>query len=420
MEGDLEVEGDRRTASLIQELANSICQSIQMTVDFPSAHVSGWMPILDVEVRMREDKTVDWRHYRKPMDSPYTILNNSAMPGKVKRLTLVQEGIRVLRNTRPSLHPEMRVGLLEDLAQRMRISGYPEDFRRSVLEAAVGGYEGQVAAAERGEKPLYRPRGWQEANRRKSKMLKKASWYRPADFVLFVPATPGGKLANACREVLEEEGGRLDMKGRVVERGGVQLSRQLVQTDLAAGTSCTAPQCLPCTNGKKPGRGGLKHHRAGALYRGVCKICRERNILSEYWGETGDSAYGRGLDHQEDVLKKRLTNAFAKHLNIHHPEREGDINAFEFDLVQNFVKPAPRQTAESVYIHNSEAEHLLNSRVDFEQPTIERVVTTREPREEQGSRQTRGGRGRGAGARGRGGGGRESERGGARRRSVGG
>ena len=72
VEGDLEVEGDRRTASLIQELANSICQSIQMTVDFPSAHVSGWMPILDVEVRMREDKTVDWRHYRKPMDSPYT------------------------------------------------------------------------------------------------------------------------------------------------------------------------------------------------------------------------------------------------------------------------------------------------------------------------------------------------------------
>ena len=157
----------------------------------------------------------------------------------------------------------MRVGLLEDLAQRMRISGYPEDFRRSVLEAAVGGYEGQVAAAERGEKPLYRPRGWQEANRRKSKMLKKASWYRPADFVLFVPATPGGKLASACREVLEEEGGRLQMKGKVVERGGVPLSRQLVQTDLAAGNPCSAPKCLPCTNGKKPGRGGLKHHRAG-------------------------------------------------------------------------------------------------------------------------------------------------------------
>ena len=437
VEGDLEVEGDRRTAGLIQELANSICPSIQMTVDFPSSHISGWMPILDVEVRMREDKTVDWRHYRKPMASPFTILNDSAMPGKVKRLTLVQEGIRVLRNTRPSLHPEMKVGLLEDLAQRMRRSGYPEDYRRSVLEAAVGGYEGQVAAAERGEKPLYRPRGWQEATRRKKKVLSKASWYRPADFVLFVPATPGGKLASACREVLEEEGGRLQMKGKVVERGGVPLSRQLVQTDLAAGNPCSAPKCLPCTNGKKPGRGGLKHHRAGALYRGICKICGEDNVLSEYWGESGDSAYGRGLDHQEDVEKKRLTNAFAKHLNIHHPEREGDISAFEFNLVQNFVKPAPRQTAELVFIHNSEAEHLLNSRVDFEQPTIERVVTTREPREEQGSQLTGGGRGQGAGATGRGrgaggagrgrgagamgrrGGGRESERRGAVRREIG-
>ena len=143
------------------------------------------------------------------------------------------------------------------------------------------------------------------------------------------------------------------------------------------------------------------------------------------------------MDHQEDVEKKRLTNAFAKHLNIHHPEREGDISAFEFNLVQNFVKPAPRQTAESVYIHNSEAEHLLNSRVDFEQPTIEQVVTTREPREEQGSQLTGGGRGRGAGATGRGSGdggagrglragamgrragGRESERRGAAGRDVG-
>ena len=96
----------------------------------PPAHLSGLMPILDVQVRMREDKAVDWRHFRKLIALSYTILTDSAMPEDVKRLTLVQEGIQMLRNTQPSLHPEMRVGLLEDLAERMQKSGYPEDYRR--------------------------------------------------------------------------------------------------------------------------------------------------------------------------------------------------------------------------------------------------------------------------------------------------
>ena len=65
------------------------------------------------------------------------------------------------------------------------------------------------------------------------------------------------------------------------------------------------------------------------------------------------------------------------------------------------MKPASRQKAKSVFIHNSKAKHLSNNRVYFEQPPIEGVVTTREPGEEQCRRQTRGGRGWGPGTRGR-------------------
>ena len=34
---------------------------IQMTVDFPSAHTAGWMPILNVHVRVRKNNTVDFK-----------------------------------------------------------------------------------------------------------------------------------------------------------------------------------------------------------------------------------------------------------------------------------------------------------------------------------------------------------------------
>ena len=53
------------------------------------------------------------------------------------RITLVQMGVTMLRNTRKELHGEQRIPLMEKLAETMMVSGYPEDFRRGVIESAV-------------------------------------------------------------------------------------------------------------------------------------------------------------------------------------------------------------------------------------------------------------------------------------------
>ena len=83
------------------------------------------------------------------------------MPASTKRITLVQRGVTMLRNTRRELHQQLFIPLMEQLADTMMVSGYPEDYRRGVLESAVACYERQVVASERGEVPLYRPRDWQ-------------------------------------------------------------------------------------------------------------------------------------------------------------------------------------------------------------------------------------------------------------------
>ena len=213
-------------------------------------------------------------------------------------------------------------------------------------------------------------------------MMKKAAWFRPADTVFFCPITPDSELATRCRKVLEQETMRLGVRAKVVETGGVPLSRQLLRPDLAAGSPCDASSCLPCLTGG--GKGGLHHHRAGALYRGVCNICREdqgsdEGKLSEYWGESADSIYARGLDHIEAIRTKNVKNAFAKHLRLHHPEQEGNVRAFNITLEKTFRKPAPRLVSEAVCIHTSKAEILMNSKSEWEQPTVERVVATRQP-----------------------------------------
>ena len=64
VEGDLLIPADQRTAKIIGEIANTVCPFTTMEVDYPSAHASGYMPILDVMVKVLEDKTVDWRFYK--------------------------------------------------------------------------------------------------------------------------------------------------------------------------------------------------------------------------------------------------------------------------------------------------------------------------------------------------------------------
>jgi hypothetical protein len=397
------VEGDRRTAGLVRELANTICPYLQMEADFPSSHSSGWMPILDLEVQMAPDKTVNWRWYSKPMASPYSILNSSAMPAATKRITLVQRGVTMLRNTRQELHTTLRIPLMEQLAKTMMISGYPEDYRRGVIQSAVACYEGQVEASRTGEKPLYRPRAWQAPARRQKKMIAKMAWFRPADTVLRVPYTPGSELAKAVRGVVDEEASRLGLKVKTVEGGGVPLKRSVVTTDLGKGEPCPQGNCPLCLTGE--GKGGLHHHRSGAVYRGDCQLCLESvegELCARYWGESGFSAYCRTLEHQKAIERRDDKNAFSKHLSIHHPEEEGNTEAFKFTLAELHNQPLPRLTSESCYIHNNNVDIPMNSRAEWHQPAVGRVVITRSLEELQGQEERssgvgrRGGQGRGS------------------------
>ena len=249
-----------------------------------------------------------------------------------------------------------------------------------MLQAVLTGYKRQVEADQRGEKPLYRPRQWKEQERRKGRNLKRAAWFRPADSVLFLPATPDSVLADRVREVVNQEGRRLGVTIKVVERAGVSLKQQLVKTDLSMGGPCPQGDCTICET--NPGEGGsLQHHRSGALYEGACLICpaqRGENFTAIYFGESGDSGYVRTGEHSTCIERRDLSNAFAKHLADEHPEREGDAKAFSFKVIKTFRKSLYRQVSEAVKIYGCKATIVLNSRAECEQPSIDRVVVTRE------------------------------------------
>ena len=116
----------------------------------PSKNPSGWMPILDLAVRMASDNSVDFKWYKKPVATDYSILNRSAMPAATKRITLVQMGVTMLRNTRQRLHQLLRIPLMEQLAEKMMISGYPEDCRSDRVSSGVLREAGGSQCSRRG------------------------------------------------------------------------------------------------------------------------------------------------------------------------------------------------------------------------------------------------------------------------------
>ena len=168
------------------------------------------------------------------------------------------------------------------------------------------------------------------------KALTKTSWYKPADAALFIPATPGEELKKNIERVVKEELERIGMSAKVVETGGVTMRSMLVRTDL---TGCIIPACVLCASGLKGG----SHTRRGAVYTGHCSLCGESNLVSEYHGETGDSAYARMETHRQDVEGKKDSNAFHKHLELNHPDNIQDLSVFKMKVEKTFRKPLDRQ-----------------------------------------------------------------------------
>ena len=85
------------------------------------------MPRLDLQVQTVNNKIIH-KFYKKPVSNPFLMLENSAMPMKVKRNSLAQEGIRQLRNTSRDLPWSTKAEILSEFSHKLMISGCNEKF----------------------------------------------------------------------------------------------------------------------------------------------------------------------------------------------------------------------------------------------------------------------------------------------------
>ena len=115
---------------------------------------------------------------------------------------MTNEALRRLLCCSANLEEPKRIKVMEDYARMLKRSGYSERFRHEVISDALKGHQKLVQGEAEGGRPVDRPRGYQEVERRRSKEDKGVRWYRREnrgtkvrEGMFIVPPTPGSALA---------------------------------------------------------------------------------------------------------------------------------------------------------------------------------------------------------------------------------
>ena len=118
-------------------------------------------------------------------------------------------------------------------------------------------------------------------------------------------------------------------------------------------------------------------------YQHTCLECKQEGIDAKYYGESGKNGYSRGLEHQDSLRLRNEGNALYKHCVVQHEGRKVD---FLMEVTGTFRHNIERQANEGVRVRESKANIVMNSKAEFHQPPITRVVIMRGNRDEQQER----------------------------------
>ena len=220
---------------------------------------------------------------------------------------------------------------------------------------------------------MYRPKGYICEERKKKKDLKRTSWYKPFDSVLFCPPTPGGMLARQLREVAERSYNKMLIRIKVVEKAGISLKQLL--PGLREKKECTNIR-EKCFIHKNDGIGNCRQE--SVVYQSTCTECKKKGVRSIYTGETCRTGFYRGKQHMEaiDDPGNHKDNGFAKHILEYHTGKKNI--SFKTSIIGTFKRPMERQICEGVNIYQcknkNKCDILINSKMDFYQPAVSRVT----------------------------------------------
>ena len=372
------------TMDIVRDVAEGVDPMITLTTDVPSNYENGYMPILDLEVKINkeENNRLDFQFFEKPTKNGRILMPDSACPARQKRTILTQECLRRLRNTKIDLGEEIQNFHLSMFMLKLKNSGHSAKYRKQILESALNAFEKMKLEDKNGTKPLYRGRSWDSENRAKKKAYEKINWYNKEGqqskgdkivykTVLFVPTTKDGVLMKMLKKREEELNRFSSERIKIVEEGGTKISTLLTKNPfpVARCNGKALEMCFVCKSlgGDNP---KISCRSTNVGYRLGCETCAGRGKNKIYEGETGRAAKVRGKEHWAGFKNRNPKNVLYKHKQMEHPEEDIEVS---MKITRTFKDALTRQANEAIRIENRKPDELLNSKSEMNHPKIARI-----------------------------------------------
>ena len=330
------------------------------------------IPMLDMQVGINQIGMITRQFYCKPVATPFTILARSAHPWQTKRATLTQEGVRRLVNTSSNNCESVRNDIMQNGIKKNNVSGYSKKFRSNVIKSAIQAYNTKLVIAKDGGRPLYRPFGYEGENSDINKVVASHTWYtgnaqQRNQAPLIIDPTPTGEMETEIKTILANASRTSDVRIKFCTRGGRKVSSK-AKSDPFASLKCDREDCPICS--MPDSKGGCRFTNIG--YQLSCVPCKDTEVISTYQGESSKSAYERGQQHHADLKRKVIDTPMWKHAQLFH-NSDRNIN-FEIEVTGRFKKPMIKQEDEAIRIRESRAQNRLNSKSEFHQPSLIRLI----------------------------------------------
>ena len=430
---DKDLSGIERTKRAIFGAMQGLVDCLTFTVETEEDFSDGWLPTLDIKLRIDAQNQIQYSFFEKPTGSDRCLQASTALNQNCLVRSLNNEVMRRVANMSAHIEISDKVKVLDKFCQKMTNSGHTlEVVRRSMLSGIKGHL--RKAARCKTEKPFHRTAAASARSRKVKKLMQKQNWFKSKasydddnggtiddiddrhsrmkgmsgrrgrvhgdedslvaykekttkttakkhqpSTVLFCEYSKGGVLQSGLRGVVDRLAPMVGFNMRVTERAGTTLGSLLSNKILWTGDECGRQECKVCLQ-----TGNKKEDciRRNILYESECVRCVSSEMMptlslggkgdnaSLYVGESARSLFERSTEHWQAALQlKEESHMFQHMVEVHKDDTARP--EFKFKVVRSFKSALDRQVAEAIRIEMRG--NILNRKGEFNRCSLTRL-----------------------------------------------
>ena len=158
----------------MQGLTSCLAFTVETEEDF----TDGWLPTLDIKLRVLEDNQIAYTFFTKPTASNKCLQADTALNHNCVVRSLSNEVMRRLANMSSHVGLGERVKVMDEYSLMMVTSGHGMEVVRQSLVSGMKGHVRKVARCIKEGKPFHRCASASAQSRKSKKLTQKSSWFK--------------------------------------------------------------------------------------------------------------------------------------------------------------------------------------------------------------------------------------------------